>query len=754
MGRANAQVPCPLLSKAVQDAAMKHLCGFPPQHPNEARPFSAEGAKRLGDSLLPAQLLVGPGLPFLGRQHRVQKQHPLSHPIPQVGRTLDGATYIGRPFLEDVSQRGRPWQTRIRHTECNTMGLAWTMVGILAQHDHIHFLGPRPLQDLPDLMQRWAKNPVFMGLNDLFDHRRSISSIRGQVHTPFWPKGMPCSWHLRTVFLTFGGGHSHVLWKKYDDIPAVSFQRDNLGGIFALSHLISTMTEALPIDEAIAKRMQSKKGKELYGYQKNAIDTIMSRIRKFPEGYNLLYQLPTGGGKTVIFSELAKRFILETGKRVLILTHRIELLGQTSSMLTEIGVPNKIINSKVKELEDSDDHWCFVAMVETLNNRLNDEQIEFADLGLVVVDEAHYNSFRKLFKHFDSQILLGVTATPLSSNIKLPLHDNYSELIVGESIGNLVGQGFLAKAGTYSYDVNLRALKVGINGDYTVSSSERLYGNFLMQEKLLYAYEEKAKGTKTLIFNNGINTSKQVQAMFEEEGYACMHLDNTHSEKERADILHWFHTTPDAVLSSVSILTTGFDEPSVETIILNRATKSLTLYHQMIGRGSRILKHKSAFTVIDLGNNARRFGLWDAHINWHDIFKSPQSYIDGLYTDEEIEEEFVYEMPEELAERFKGGPEMTFDMAETYAEVTRMALRPKEAIHRSMSQHVAMIQHASDDYWDAVAIVDLLGDDIKFRVKQYAKCIAKATANYRSWLEEEYTRNLKTSLRHAFNDEE
>ena len=89
----------------------------------------------------------------------------------------------------------------------------------------------------------------------------------------------------------------------------------------------------------------------------------------------------------------------------------------------------------------------------------------------------------------------------------------------------------------------------------------------------------------------------------------------------------------------------------------------------------------------------------------------------------------------------------------TYAEVTRMALRPKEAIHRSMAQHVAMIQHASDDYWDAVEIVDLLGDDIKFRVKQYAKCIAKATTNYKNWLEEEYTRNLKTALRHAFNDD-
>ena len=102
----------------------------------------------------------------------------------------------------------------------------------------------------------------------------------------------------------------------------------------------------------------------------------MGRMDKFPERYNLLFQLPTGGGKTVIFSELAKRYILETGKRVLILTHRIELCGQTSRMLNDIGIPNKIINSKVKELEEEDDHWCFVAMVETLNNRLNDERID------------------------------------------------------------------------------------------------------------------------------------------------------------------------------------------------------------------------------------------------------------------------------------------------------------------------------------------------------------------------------------------
>ena len=82
-------------------------------------------------------------------------------------------------------------------------------------------------------------------------------------------------------------------------------------------------------------------------------------------------------------------------------------------MLCEFGVNNKIINSKVKELSDQADFTCFVAMVETLNNRLNDG-LDISDVGLVIIDEAHYNSFRKLFKHFEKCIILGVTATPLS----------------------------------------------------------------------------------------------------------------------------------------------------------------------------------------------------------------------------------------------------------------------------------------------------------------------------------------------------
>merc|ERR1711976_317939 len=149
-------------------------------------------------------------------------------------------------------------------------------------------------------------------------------------------------------------------------------------------------------------------------------------------------------------------------------------------------------------------YQCFVAMVETLNNRLSDNDFQLKNVGLVIIDEAHYNSFRKLFKFFEHCFILGVTATPLSSNIKLPMKDNYDRLIVGDDIATLISNGFLASADVYHYDVGLTSLKIGINGDYTVKSSEALYTNSLMQTKLLSAYEELAKGKKTLIFNNGI----------------------------------------------------------------------------------------------------------------------------------------------------------------------------------------------------------------------------------------------------------
>ncbi|MDP1745415.1 MAG: helicase-related protein, partial [Bacteroidota bacterium] len=228
------------------------------------------------------------------------------------------------------------------------------------------------------------------------------------------------------------------------------------------------------------------------------------------------------------------------------------------------------------------------------------------------------------------------------------------------------------------------------------------------------------------------------------------HLDNTNSDQERKDILHWFKTKPDAILTSVGILTTGFDEPTVETIILNRATKSLTLFYQMIGRGSRILPNKSEFTVIDLGNNALRFGLWDSYIDWQAIFRAPDYYLQNLSTDVEIERQFKYVMPAELREKFSKSESVEFNIKEEYALLTKQGLRPKAAIENSIEQHARICAENSTDYFEAMELAKLLEEDIKYRVKRYSYCICKSTDNYVFWLQEDYKRKLSLSLNRKF----
>jgi len=497
--------------------------------------------------------------------------------------------------------------------------------------------------------------------------------------------------------------------------------------------------------------LQTKKtDKELYSYQKGAIDQIFKKFETAPSDYHLLYQLPTGGGKTVIFSEIVRQYLKNHSKKVLVMTHRLELCKQTSEMLTSFGVVNKVVNSTAN-LDDQKQYSCFVAMVETLNNRLQDDKLDISDIGLVIIDEAHYNSFTKLFKFFEKSFVLGVTATPLSSNKNLPMKDNYDELITGESIANLIENEFLANAEVFVYDMSLTSLEVGSNGDYTVKSSEDLYTSNTMLDKLLNAYEKRSKDKKTLIFNNGINTSIQVYYTFKAAGYPIAHLDNTVSKKERFAILKWFKETPNAILTSVSILTTGFDEPTIDTIILNRATKSLTLYYQMIGRGSRILNNKSSFKVIDLGNNYHRFGPWGADLNWQLIFKSPNYYIDKLLTDEELESTFRHEMPPEIREQFAKSEETYFDIKAVYIAATSRGESSKVVLERSIMQHAKICIENSDDVYDALALAKLLGDDIHNRIQSYAKCISKSTHNFLSWLRDDYKKKLNSYLRNNFN---
>ncbi|MCB9032376.1 MAG: DEAD/DEAH box helicase [Chitinophagales bacterium] len=488
--------------------------------------------------------------------------------------------------------------------------------------------------------------------------------------------------------------------------------------------------------------------KKLYPYQQEYIEKIFNTLTNNTKNDNIIFQLPTGGGKTVIFSEIARRYLAQYNQKILILTHRIELLKQTAKALEEVHIHCKYITSEVDTIDNTQNYDCYLAMVETLNNRLKEDESFIEGIRLVIVDEAHYNSFRKIFKYFKNATILGVTATPLSSNVNLPLRQNYQKLIVGDSIKELIAKGYLSDATTFSFDVHLGNLKIGIDGDYTINSLDRIYMGFEMHDKLLQVYNEKAKGTKTLIFNSSVATSKSVEKFFLDNGVEIKHLDSTSKKQERKDVLQWLKETPNAIVTSVGILTTGFDEPTVETIILNRATRSLTLYHQMIGRGSRQTKNKNHFNIIDLGNNAKRLGLWKDFIDWQDVFVNPDKFLEHLYDREvKMEKGLMYEISDEVKALFPNTSDFNFDMEERYQFYYMKSEKTLKALDDAIDNHQKRIAENVTNYLDAIPLINILQPEIEYRLNVYTNCLSKASKNYFSFLLENYNKDLHAKLK-------
>lgn len=202
-----------------------------------------------------------------------------------------------------------------------------------------------------------------------------------------------------------------------------------------------------------------------------------------------------------------------------------------------------ITDSNVKIVRKNSVGQCYVAMVETLHHRLEYNKVNTGEIGLFIIDEAHHNSFQKLLDKFENAIVIGVTATPLSSDTDFPMKKTYKELVLGEDILSLIRGEFLAKPKIWEYEVELQTLQKGSHGDFTASISDLLYSSKAMLDLLLSSYKEHSLGEKTLIFNNGILASQKACAHFNEAGISAKHLDHHASESERIEILAWFKKT-------------------------------------------------------------------------------------------------------------------------------------------------------------------------------------------------------------------
>lgn len=345
-----------------------------------------------------------------------------------------------------------------------------------------------------------------------------------------------------------------------------------------------------------------------------SLATMLTRCRK------IVGQLATGGGKTVIFSAIAARYITKAKKSVLILVHRKELLAQTrKTAYNSFGLVCESIVAGCKYIPPAE---LYVGMVETVNRRIAKLP---KNIGLVIIDECHRLEFVKLHQYFPEQYIIGFTATPLTASKKKPLKDYYEDIVCGVDIPQLISEGHLCQNITWAPKDTVDRMELAIkNGEFDDGMMAQAFSKPRYIHNTVTAYTKWAKGTKAIIFNVNIDHSKVVTDAFVQAGYPCKHLDGYESKGDREKVLHWFANTAGAILCNIGIATTGFDEPTIETVIVNKATLSMPLWLQMCGRGSRpIPNRKSAFTIIDMGGNALAHGDWCQSRDWVSIFHDP-----------------------------------------------------------------------------------------------------------------------------------
>lgn len=314
--------------------------------------------------------------------------------------------------------------------------------------------------------------------------------------------------------------------------------------------------------------------------------------------------LPTGAGKTVIFSDIAARAAAK-GKRVAILTHRRELLSQAGKL-----------NS------------CDVLMVETLNNAIKRGKVNLSSYDLLVIDEAHIGNFRKVLEGFNG-FVIGATATPVSSP---PLKEQYNAIVCPVGIETLINDKWLATPHTYAmHPVDTSKLETA-RGEYTEASLDDAFNKPKVYEGVVHEFCQKWADKKAIVFCVNISATINTALEFRKQlgPGRVWGVHSKQSPQEREQIIADFSASKDGILVNCGIATTGFDCPDIEVVVINRATKSVALWLQMVGRASRRTETKEAFTILDFGENVTRLGFWQEPRDWANLFGHPKKKGEGV----------------------------------------------------------------------------------------------------------------------------
>lgn len=388
-------------------------------------------------------------------------------------------------------------------------------------------------------------------------------------------------------------------------------------------------------------------------YQSKVVNLIRKAISERKK--HILVQLPTGGGKTVIFSYMAIAAKLK-GNNTLIITDRVELLSQAGKTIRKFDLNPSFIKAGSKYIDKRKN--IFIAMSQTLRNRINiQEWRDFIlnNIDIIIIDEAHIQEFNYLFEDgiLNDKLVLGFTATPKRTGRMRQLGLDYETLIRGAEPKDLIKLGYLLNCDLYQADSpDMSGVKINAsNNDYNEQSMFEKFNKSTLYKGLVSNYKDKAEGKRMVVFCCNVEHAIKTTLELVNAGYRAKFVTSepskpilknennpaeveTHKEKTRkyeyfvenyithsgprTSLMNSFYNKEFEILVNVDILTKGFDDPSVEVVAVLRATTSETLWLQMLGRGSRICEEigKSHFIGLDFGGNAKKLGGYDINREW------------------------------------------------------------------------------------------------------------------------------------------
>jgi DNA repair protein RadD len=348
-------------------------------------------------------------------------------------------------------------------------------------------------------------------------------------------------------------------------------------------------------------------------YQLEAVEGLRDSIRH--KHKRILLTVPTGGGKTLIATDVIKSAVAKQ-RQVLFVAHRRELISQASNKLSDAGIPHGLILS---EEDESPLERVQVASVQTLHSRVfrrKDRELPPADV--LIFDEGHHavsSTWMQLAEAYEHATLIGLTATPVRGDGK-GLGHLYTDMVLGPSITSLTKQGYLVPVRYFEPSLpDLYGLKL-VAGDYNQRQLDERMNKPKLVGDVVANWGEIAADRKTVVFASSVDHSIHLAREFQREGVAAEHLDGKTAVTERERILGDLAAGRLQVIVNCAVLTEGWDMPDVSCCVLARPTKSLGLYLQCAGRVLRPAPGKTDTILIDHSGAIREHGRIDSPFEW------------------------------------------------------------------------------------------------------------------------------------------